>query len=222
MAQEIRAFVNALDEDQQIDLVALTWVGRGDYDIGEWAEARNQAAAAHNDRTADYLLGLPLLSEFLEDALVGLRPELRGRGAGKTLITFAFSLCIVGQHDTVCRSRRGSPDIFPCSERQQPQQGTSHMHAVIRTYSGKGATELFALLAKNKAEIEKEFRGINGFLSYAMIKTEDGGVTVTVGKTKGAINKSGTLARNWLAKNAAGLKFKPAKSVEGKALIHAV
>lgn len=66
---EIREFVNALDEDQQIDLVALTWVGRGDYDVSEWKEARDQAAAAHNDRTADYLLGLPLLSEFLEDAL---------------------------------------------------------------------------------------------------------------------------------------------------------
>ena len=69
VTQEIRSFVNAMDEDQQIDLVALTWVGRGDYDIGEWTEARAQAAAAHNARTADYLLGLPLLSEFLADAL---------------------------------------------------------------------------------------------------------------------------------------------------------
>lgn len=69
VAGEIRAIVAAMDEDQQIDLVALTWVGRGDYQIGEWAEARSQAAAAHNDRTADYLLGLPLLSEFLADAL---------------------------------------------------------------------------------------------------------------------------------------------------------
>lgn len=69
VAQEIRAFVDAMDQDQQIDLVALTWVGRGDYEIGEWDEARAQAGAAHNTRTADYLLGLPLLSEFLEDAL---------------------------------------------------------------------------------------------------------------------------------------------------------
>ena len=75
--QEIRSFVNAMDQDRQIDLVALTWVGRGDYDISEWVDARAQAAAAHNDRTADYLLGLPLLSEFLEDALsdVGLSCE---------------------------------------------------------------------------------------------------------------------------------------------------
>jgi Protein of unknown function (DUF3775) len=69
VAHEIREFVNAMDEDQQIDLVALAWVGRGDYDISEWAEAREQAAAAHDNRTAEYLLGLPQLSEFLEDAL---------------------------------------------------------------------------------------------------------------------------------------------------------
>jgi hypothetical protein len=69
VAEEIRSFVNAMDEDQQIDLVALTWVGRGDFGINEWKYARDQAAAAHNERTADYLLGLPLLSEFLEGAL---------------------------------------------------------------------------------------------------------------------------------------------------------
>jgi hypothetical protein len=96
------------------------------------------------------------------------------------------------------------------------------MHAVIRTYSGKGAVELFALLAKNKSSIEQEMRQINGLLSYALVKTEDGGVSITVGKTKGAINKSATIARNWLAKNATALKFKPAKSVDGKVLIHAV
>jgi hypothetical protein len=69
VTREIRAFVNALDEDQQIDVVALAWVGRGDCGIEEWPAAREQAAAAHNARTADYLLGLPLLSEFLADTL---------------------------------------------------------------------------------------------------------------------------------------------------------
>ena len=69
VAHEIRAFVNALDEDQQIDLMALTLVGRGDCEISEWAQARQQTAGAHNDRTADDLLGSPLLPEFLEDAL---------------------------------------------------------------------------------------------------------------------------------------------------------
>ena len=83
VAREIRAFINALDEDQQIDLVALTWVGRGDFEIGEWPEAREQAAAAHNERTADYLLGLPLLSEFLEDALSDCGRSCEEEGLGR-------------------------------------------------------------------------------------------------------------------------------------------
>jgi hypothetical protein len=95
------------------------------------------------------------------------------------------------------------------------------MHAVIRTYSGKGAVELFTMLTKNKGDIEEQFRKINGFVSYALIKTEDGGISITVGKTKGVIGKSATVARNWLAKNAADIKFRPPKSVEGKVLIHA-
>jgi hypothetical protein len=66
---ELRGFIDALDEDRQIDLVALAWVGRGDFAIGEWTEARAEAATARETNTADYLLGMPLLSEFLEDAL---------------------------------------------------------------------------------------------------------------------------------------------------------
>lgn len=66
---ELSEFINGLDEDQQIDLVALAWIGRGDFEIAEWAEVRAEAARAHNNRTAEYLLGMPLLSEFLEDAL---------------------------------------------------------------------------------------------------------------------------------------------------------
>ena len=66
---EIKELIDALDVDQQIDLVALAWVGRGGYEMSEWATARDEAAAAHNNRTAEYLLGMPLLSEFLEDAL---------------------------------------------------------------------------------------------------------------------------------------------------------
>jgi len=65
---ELQGFINGLDEDRQIDLVALAWIGRGDYTIDDWAEARGEAASAHNTRTAEYLLGMPLLSEFLEDA----------------------------------------------------------------------------------------------------------------------------------------------------------
>ena len=67
--QELRGFIGALTEDEQIDLVAMTWLGRGDGDIGDWDALRAEAARAHNNRTASYLLGMPQLSDFLEDAL---------------------------------------------------------------------------------------------------------------------------------------------------------
>lgn len=69
VVQELTGFIRALTEDEQIDLVALTWLGRGDGTIDDWADLRAEAARAHNNRTASYLLGMPLLSNHLEDAL---------------------------------------------------------------------------------------------------------------------------------------------------------
>lgn len=69
---ELRAAISALSEDEQIDLVTLTWLGRGDGDIDDWDNLRAEAARAHNNRTASYLLGIPLLSDFLEEGLSAL------------------------------------------------------------------------------------------------------------------------------------------------------
>jgi hypothetical protein len=66
---EIVAFIDALTEDEQVDLVALAWLGRGDGGIEDWDELRAEAARAHNKRTATYLLGMPLLPDHLEEAL---------------------------------------------------------------------------------------------------------------------------------------------------------
>ena len=62
-------FIRALDEDEQLDLVALAWIGRGTYDISEWREARSIARNEHNKRTAEYLLKLPLLGDYLQEGL---------------------------------------------------------------------------------------------------------------------------------------------------------
>jgi hypothetical protein len=69
VVEELTSFIDSLSEDEQIDLVALTWLGRGDYTAAEWPAVRNDAAAAHNDRTSGYLLGMPLLGDFLEEGL---------------------------------------------------------------------------------------------------------------------------------------------------------
>jgi hypothetical protein len=61
-----------LNEDEQVELVALAWLGRGSYAVDEWEDAKNEAADAHNDRTAQYLMGMPLLADYLEEGLSGL------------------------------------------------------------------------------------------------------------------------------------------------------
>ena len=66
---EIVEFIRALDEDEQISLVALAWVGRGTYDLDEWPEALREARGQHNRRVAEYLLTLPLLGDYLEEGL---------------------------------------------------------------------------------------------------------------------------------------------------------
>jgi hypothetical protein len=57
VVEELTSFINAMNVDEQIDLVALAWLGRGDYSAADWTSVRRDAAEAHNNRTAAYLLG---------------------------------------------------------------------------------------------------------------------------------------------------------------------
>jgi hypothetical protein len=67
--QELRIFINSLTEDEQVDLVTLTWLGRGDGEVADWDEMHEEAARLHNNRTAQYLLGKPMLADHLEEGL---------------------------------------------------------------------------------------------------------------------------------------------------------
>lgn len=68
---EIEAFIDGLNEDEQIELVALMWVGRGDYLAQEWDDAIDEARRARDEHghTAAYLLGATLLPDYLEEGL---------------------------------------------------------------------------------------------------------------------------------------------------------
>ncbi|MCB1433628.1 MAG: DUF3775 domain-containing protein [Alphaproteobacteria bacterium] len=81
--RELRTFINDLNDDQQTDLVALAWVGRGDFDFDEWDEAREMAADSRSGPTSDYLLGMPLLPDYLEDALSDLDRSCEGEELGR-------------------------------------------------------------------------------------------------------------------------------------------
>lgn len=66
---ELAECIRGLDEDEQVDLVALAWIGRGTYDVSEWNDAVAEARRVHNARTAEYLLSLPKLGDYLEEGL---------------------------------------------------------------------------------------------------------------------------------------------------------
>lgn len=69
VVREIKGFIRALTEDEQVDLVALMRLGRGDGDINDWDDLRSEAAEQRNNRTASYLLGEPMLGDLLAEGL---------------------------------------------------------------------------------------------------------------------------------------------------------
>lgn len=71
-AQEIKDAIDSLNDDHQAELVAMMWIGRGDYTAGDWAEATRTARERHTGPTADYLLGEPMLGDYLEEGLAQL------------------------------------------------------------------------------------------------------------------------------------------------------
>ena len=90
------------------------------------------------------------------------------------------------------------------------------MHTVIRTYTGKGAAETVDLIIANKREVRKIMHAVKGFVDYSLIKTEDGGFSVTVSKTEKASEAITAAAREWVLANAAHLKAKAPKVMGGK------
>ena len=90
------------------------------------------------------------------------------------------------------------------------------MHTVVRTYSGKGAAETIDLIIANKKDVKKLMHSVKGFIDYSLVKTEDGGFSVTISKTEKASEAITAAAREWLVANAKHLKAKPPKVMGGK------
>jgi Protein of unknown function (DUF3775) len=67
--QELADAINSLSDPERIELLALTWLGRGDYIKENWREALKEARRIHDEKETDYLIGTPLLAEHLEEGL---------------------------------------------------------------------------------------------------------------------------------------------------------
>jgi len=68
--QELEEALDALNVDEQLDLIALTWLGRGEY--SSFAEAREEASDMRDKHIPEYLVGTPKLGDFLEEGLAQL------------------------------------------------------------------------------------------------------------------------------------------------------
>ncbi|MCG6940302.1 MAG: DUF3775 domain-containing protein [Thiohalocapsa sp.] len=69
---EFRSIVRDLSERQRAELVALMWLGRGDYSAEEWETAVDDAVGDYSIRAADYLLAHPMVSDYFEEGLITL------------------------------------------------------------------------------------------------------------------------------------------------------
>ncbi len=67
--RELKTTIDDLEPDQQVSLVALMWLGRGDFSIDEWNDGLQQAEDSWTDHTADYLLGTAMLADYLAAGL---------------------------------------------------------------------------------------------------------------------------------------------------------
>lgn len=69
---ELRALISALNVDEAAELIAITWIGRGDFEPADWSSALAEARPRVNKRVATYLMGMPMLGDWLESGLDAL------------------------------------------------------------------------------------------------------------------------------------------------------
>lgn len=84
--EELTSFIAGLSEDEQVDLVTLAWLGRDDNTVEDWDALREEAARAHSTRAkqaAEYLLGMPLISDYLDEGLSLLGRSCDGLQSGR-------------------------------------------------------------------------------------------------------------------------------------------
>jgi hypothetical protein len=84
------------------------------------------------------------------------------------------------------------------------------MYAVVRTYSGQGATELFDLLGQREQDVKALISGVSGFVNYVAVRAGDGGVTVTVCEDKAGTDESSKRAAEWVKENVGATAAPPA------------
>ena len=93
------------------------------------------------------------------------------------------------------------------------------MYAVVRSYSGQGASELFDQLEQRNEEVKDLIGGVPGFVSYTAFRSGDGGLTVTVCQDKTGTDESSRRAAEWVNENVS-TTANPPEITEGSTVAH--
>ena len=93
------------------------------------------------------------------------------------------------------------------------------MHAVIRSWSGQGASELFEALVQREEDVKNLITSVPGFVSYSAFRTDDGGHTVTVCEDKTGTDESSRRAADWVKENI-NVTVDPPRISEGSTILH--
>ena len=81
--QELTDAIDSLSDWERVELLALTWLGRGDYTKEEWRDVLEEAHRVHDERETQYLVGTPLLADYLEEGLSQLGYSLEDFEIGR-------------------------------------------------------------------------------------------------------------------------------------------
>ena len=96
----------------------------------------------------------------------------------------------------------------------------NHKHAVVRNYTGPGARKFADLLEARKSDVSALMKPIKGFVSYSFVRSDDGGMSITVCKDKEGTDESSRAASNWVKQNASDTGVGLPKVSEGDLVIH--
>jgi hypothetical protein len=92
------------------------------------------------------------------------------------------------------------------------------MNAVVRHY--RGNSQLFDELERRTDEVEQVIRGVSGFVSYCLVRTEDGGgFTVSVFEDKAGTDESIRVAADWVRQNVPQAAGSPPEVMEGRVVL---
>ena len=135
---ELVAAIQDLNVDERTELIALCWLGRGDFTADEWAEALAEAAGRNRDHTARYLTGMPLLGDHLEEGLdmLGLWP-LPERTPLKATVTGTL------EHEGVVIEKlhyQSRPGLYVTANLYRPKKPGGRLPAILYVcgHSGRG------------------------------------------------------------------------------------